>query len=143
MKSYCAWKQLKADYSKCVREKKIAGKVKYIYWKRLVLVNLTLFRMGLFRAAHWWLLPKTCHIYSAMMKLCTVIPYLKKIQKINHVIHPLSFADISIFSSEISNFCYKKNADIDCLFKHNFWFFLTLFESLIVVLINMVAILML
>ena len=27
-------------------------------------------------------LPKICDTYSAMMKLCTVIPYLKKIQKI-------------------------------------------------------------
>ena len=33
---------------------------------------LTPFRMGLFLASH---------TYPAMMKLCTVIPYLKKIQK--------------------------------------------------------------
>ena len=38
-----------------------------------------------------------------------VIPYLKKTQKyINHVIHSLSSADISIFSLEMSNFCYIK-----------------------------------
>ena len=34
---------------------------------------LTLFRMGIFRAAH---------TYPTIMKLGTVIPYLKKIQKI-------------------------------------------------------------
>ena len=28
-------------------------------------------------------LPKICHTYSTMMKLGSVIPYLKKIQKIN------------------------------------------------------------
>ena len=48
---------------------------------------LTLFRIGLFGAAHGWggakrpLIPKTCHTYPTMMKLGTLIPYLKKIQK--------------------------------------------------------------
>ena len=49
--------------------------------------DLTLFRMGIF----WWLLtdgggqkatppiPKICQTYPTMMKLGTVIPYLKKI----------------------------------------------------------------
>ena len=71
--------------------------------------------MGLFGAAHGWgegkkaPFPKTCHTYPAMIKLGTVIPYLKKIQKyINHVTHPLSSADISIFSPEITRFCYIK-----------------------------------
>ena len=55
------------------------------------------------------LLPKTCRTYPTMKKPDTVIPYLKKIQKyINHVTHPLSSADISIFWTEISNFCYIK-----------------------------------
>ena len=54
-------------------------------------------------------LPKICHTYPTMMELGTVIPYSKKIQKnMNHVIHPLSSADIGIFSSEISKFCYIK-----------------------------------
>ena len=49
-------------------------------------VFLTQFRMGIFGAAHGWgeekgLLPKICHIYLTMMKLRTVIPYLKKTQK--------------------------------------------------------------
>ena len=43
--------------------------------------------MGLFGAAHGWgmgqkaPLLKICHTYPTMMKLDTVIPYLKEIQK--------------------------------------------------------------
>ena len=50
---------------------------------------LTLFRMGIFGAAHGLggggqkgPLPKICHTYPTMMKLGTVVPYPKKIQKI-------------------------------------------------------------
>ena len=50
---------------------------------------LTLFRMGLFGAAHRWgsgqkgpLLPNICQTYPTMIILAIVIPYLKKIQKI-------------------------------------------------------------
>ena len=54
-------------------------------------------------------LPKICHTYPTMMKLDTVIPYLKKVQKyMNQVTHPLNSADISIFSPETSKFCYIK-----------------------------------
>ena len=43
--------------------------------------------------------------HPTMMKLGTVISYLKKIQKIyKHVTHHLSSADISNFSPEISKF---------------------------------------
>ena len=53
--------------------------------------------------------PKICQTYPTMMNFDTVIPYLKKIQKIyEHVTHPLSSADISIFSAEISKFCYQE-----------------------------------
>ena len=51
-------------------------------------ICLTLFRIGFFRAAHGWgrpkkpLLPNICHTYPTMMKRGTVIPSLKKIQKI-------------------------------------------------------------
>ena len=46
--------------------------------------------MGVFGAAHGWgggggkkaPLPKICHTYPTMMKLGTVIPYLKKIKNI-------------------------------------------------------------
>ena len=49
-------------------------------------ISLNLFRMGLFRAADGWRrgipFTKVCHIYPTIMKLATVIPYLKKIEKI-------------------------------------------------------------
>ena len=71
------------------------------------LLPLTLFRMGLFWAAHVWRgggggqddFPSLkFHTYPTMMKLSTIIPYLKKIQRIyNHMTHPLISADISIF----------------------------------------------
>ena len=71
--------------------------------------------MGLFGTADGWgggqksSLPKFCHTYPTKMKLDTVIPYLKKTLKyMNHVTHLLNSADISIFSSEISKFCYIK-----------------------------------
>ena len=73
--------------------------------------------MGLFGAAHVWggakrsPLPKIGHTYPAMMKLGMVIPYLtlRSFKKyMNHVTNSLSSADISIFSSEISKFCYIK-----------------------------------
>ena len=52
--------------------------------------SLTLFRMGIFGAGHGWgggstkrrPLLKICHRYPTMMKLGTVTPYLKEIQKI-------------------------------------------------------------
>ena len=40
--------------------------------------------------------------------LCIVVPYLKKIKNIYITWHPMSSADISIFSLKISNFCYVK-----------------------------------
>ena len=60
-------------------------------------------------------LPKIYHTYPAMMKLDTVIPYLRKIQKnhLNHVIHSLISADITIFSQEIANLAISRNTDID------------------------------
>ena len=53
---------------------------------------------------------KTCHRYPTIIKLGTVIPYLKKIQKIYEscVKHPMSSADISISSLEITKFWYIK-----------------------------------
>ena len=71
--------------------------------------------MGLFGAAHGWGEAKTspslksCHTYPTIMKLGTVIPHIKEIQKyMNHVTQPLSSTDISIFSPEINKFCYIK-----------------------------------
>ena len=69
---------------------------------------LTLFRMGFFMGAHEWRgkapLSKICQTYPTIIKLGTLITYLKKIKKIyiNHMTHPLISADISIF--------YKKSA---------------------------------
>ena len=34
----------------------------------LTFLSLTLSRMGLFRAAHGWTLPKICHTYPTMIK---------------------------------------------------------------------------
>ena len=62
---------------------------------------LTLFGIGFFGAAHGWggergkktLLLNICHTYPAMMKLGTVIPYLKEIKKMyesRNTSHPLS-----------------------------------------------------
>ena len=58
--------------------------------------------MNLFEAAHGWGLggggtkmspsPKICHTYPTMMKLRTVIPYLKNIQKLF-----ASFESLNIF----------------------------------------------
>ena len=70
---------------------------------------LTLFMMDLFGGCSRMdggqkgPLAKICQIYATMMKLGTVIPYLKKIQKIYESrVTPL--ASINIFSLEISKF---------------------------------------
>ena len=63
-------------------------------------------------------LPKICHTYPAMMKLGTVVPYLKKVPKnMNRVTHPLSSADKS------ANFAISRNTDMKWVFTHNFSFF--------------------
>ena len=55
-------------------------------------------------------LPKICRTYPTMMKLGTVIPYLKKIQKIYESRDtPLeSPAGIRFYSPEIRKYCYIK-----------------------------------
>ena len=75
--------------------------------------SFTLFRMGIFWDAHGWgrsekdtTLHKISHTSPTMIKLDTVIPYLKKIQKIHE--SSVTSADISIFSPEISKFCCIK-----------------------------------
>ena len=50
---------------------------------------------------------KLCYTYPTMMKIETAVPYMKRSEKYkNQVKHPLISADISIFPSEISRFCY-------------------------------------
>ena len=70
----------------------------------VLLQLLTLFRVGLLGAAQGWgggggskiSRPKICHTYPTMMKLGTVIPWLKNIQKIcESLTQPLRYADIS------------------------------------------------
>ena len=56
--------------------------------------------------------------------------------------HPLSSADISIFSPEISKFCYIKKCSYRLHFNAEFLILLTFLESLKIYLINMVIILM-
>ena len=88
------------------------------------------------------LLSEICHTYPTMMTLGTVIPSLKSKKYINHVTHPSNFADISIFSTEISNFCYIKKYRNRLHFNTHFLILLTSFEFLKVALINMVVTLM-
>ena len=71
------------------KTKKVNITIKFCKFELVWVPNftLTLFRMGLFGDAHGWRcqkgpLPKICDTYPTMMKLDTVIPYLKKIQKI-------------------------------------------------------------
>ena len=57
-----------------------------LFTKFKQVMSLTLFSMGIFRAAHGWgakilPLPKICHTYPTMMKLGRATPYRKKIQK--------------------------------------------------------------
>ena len=98
---------------------------------------LTLFRMDPFGAGNGYggvgkkaPLPKIFHTYLIVMKLGTFIPCWKKTKKyLNHVTHSLSWADISIFSSEISKFCYIRKYRYRLHFGAKFLFFLTFFES--------------
>ena len=118
----------------------------------LVECCLTLFRMGLLRAAHRWAgggrgkkapLSKICHTYPTIMKLGTVIPYLRRSKKyMNHVTHPLRSTDISIFLPKISKFCYIKKYRYRLQFGTQFLIFLTFIESIRIFLIRLVIILM-
>ena len=60
----------------------------------------------------------------------------------NHVTHPLSFADTSIFLLEISKFCYIKKYRYIFHLDTQFLILLTFLDSLRISLINKVTILM-
>ena len=60
----------------------------------------------------------------------------------NHETHPLSSADMSNFSPEISKFCYIKKYMYRLHFDTKFLILLTFLESLKIVLIKKVTILM-
>ena len=84
----------------------------------LKVLMLTLFRMGFFAAAHWCVcgvggskrspIPKICHTYSTMMKTGSYTLLKEDPKNICHVTHPMSSADISIFSPEFSKLWYIK-----------------------------------
>ena len=104
--------------------------------------------MGLFGAAHeWWgtkrSLAKICHTYPTMVKLGTLIPYLKKIQKIYKSCDtPLEFCSHQYFFTRNIKFCYIKKYGYRLYFDTLFLILLNFFESLKIFLINMIKILM-
>ena len=102
-------------------------------------ILLNLFRKGLFRVVHWWRgakrppFPKICHTCTTMMKLGTVLPYLKKIQKLKKSCDTLhEFCWYQHFLPQVCNFIIWRNTDIDCILIHSFKFltFLSLYRLL-------------
>ena len=88
-------------------------------------------------------IPKICQTYLKMVKSGTVTPYLKKIQKLyDSRDTPMSSANISIFSPEISKFYYIKKYRYRLHFDTYFLIILTFLEYLKIVLINLVTTLM-
>ena len=76
---------------------------------------LTLFRMGFFGAAHGCggqkappSLKSVTHILQSWNLAQLYLTQRRSKKYINHVTHPLISPDISIFSPEISKFCYIK-----------------------------------
>ena len=96
--------------------------------------SLTLFRMGLFGTTHGWgrgqkePLPKICHTYPTMMKLGTVIPYPKKIQKYIWITWhtPWVLLTSAFFHQKSANFAIWRNTDIDSFLIHLLKFSLSL-----------------
>ena len=110
-------------------------RLRHLKWVRHVnhgvKTGLTLYRMGLFRVAHgggwakrspspiksfrhilqWW----TWHSHTLTRK--------DPKKYMNHVTHPLSFADTSIFHWKSANFATSENTDIDSILVHNFSLF--------------------
>ena len=88
-------------------------------------------------------LHKICYTYSSMVKLGTVIPYLKEIQKIYKSRDtPLEFSWHQHFLPEINKFCYIKKYRYRLFFDTLFLIILSLFESWKTFLISMVTNLM-
>ena len=67
-------------------------------------------------------LPKICHTYPTMMKIDTIIPYLKKIQNIYESCDTLpEFCwHQHFFTEKPVNFAILRNTDIDWILIHNF-----------------------
>ena len=65
--------------------------------------------------------PEICLTYTEMMKLGTVIPYIRKIQNSYKLLDThWVLLRLTFFSLQISNFCYVKNPHIDWILIHNF-----------------------
>ena len=77
---------------------------------------LTLFMMCLFGADHGRA-PKICHTYPTKMKLDTVIPYLKKIQRRTL---PSVLLTSGFFHWKSTNFAISRNTDIIYILIHIF-----------------------
>ena len=88
--------------------------------------------MGFFRAPHPLYLKLVSHTYPTILKLDTIIAYLKNIQKLqNCVAHPLISVDMGIVSTKISKSCLVVNTE------KKFHF-----STLFLILINTIAFLM-
>ena len=86
-------------------------------------------------------LSRICHKYPTMMKLGTLIPNLKKVQKIyKSRVTPLEFCWYQHFLPEIRKFCHIKKYIYRFYFDTLFLVILTFCESWKIFLINMVAI---
>ena len=68
--------------------------------------------------------PKTCHSYPAVMKLGTVMPYIKKVQNTYESRDtPLRVSVIlAFFHSKLENVDVSRNKDIDCILAYKFFF---------------------
>ena len=67
-------------------------------------------------------LPKICHTNPTMIKLGTVIPYLKKIQEIYESCSTSHWILLTsaFFHWKPANFVMSRNIDKDCILIHNF-----------------------
>ena len=89
---------------------------KYYFMKNIFIIicNVKPIQDGPFWGCSWMRvlkspLSKICQIYHAMIKLGTVTPYVKKIQKIHKSCDtPLELCCYQHFLLNISNFCYIK-----------------------------------
>ena len=90
------------------------------------------------------LLSKICHTYPTLMKLSTVIPFVKKIQKNTYITWhaPWFLLILAFFHRKSAIFSISANTGIDCILMHKFYRSFKFFESLKVVLVNMIEFLM-
>ena len=86
----------------------------YVSYISIFRIHLTLFRMGIFGAAHGSrgkMAPSLKSVTHMLQWWNLALLYLTKRRSkkyMNHVTHSLSAADITIFSPEIIKFCYIK-----------------------------------